>query len=464
MRYSRTHPGADEKSALFLRACVFASTLFKFGQILFNVQILYLHPLHYNKLNYNFHSSALRQEWGQKGAAHMKKLLVAMLVALMVFVGIASAETLGSFEVTGGQNGIDYTWENGELTVHDGANITIAMASGVTQSNNGSIIIDPGAGNRATVTLDGVKIVSSYQNAKSPIVVKSGNATVKLKETNTLTVNDGRFSAINVPAGTKLTLGGTDYNASLTITGCNEAASIGGCYGASGDSGTIVFDTYGQINITHSHAVYSGAAVGSGSYQEYDRNTAGSVTLNNGRVTIVNNGWGGAIGGHTGGGCCTVTVNGGKLTVSGRGIGCGSSTSNNGALPTPAGHLIVNGGEVDMDYSIPYAYVTVNGGSVYGCSIRDLTVHGGSVTLNPGDDAAGIGGYGDDGNYAFFYIDGGTVRVYAVNGAALGGDRYTEEQIKGTATIRGGTVELRSTNGAAIGQGSSAQSGNQLAV
>ncbi len=394
----------------------------------------------------------------------MKKLLVAMLVALMVFVGIASAETLGSFEVTGGQNGIDYTWENGELTVHDGANITIAMASGVTQSNNGSIIIDPGAGNRATVTLDGVKIITSYQNAKSPIIVKSGNATVKLKGTNTLTVNDGRFSAINVPAGTKLTLGGTDYNASLTITGCDEAASIGGCYGASGDSGTIVFDTYGQINITHSHAVYSGAAVGSGSYQEYGINTAGSVTLNNGRVTIVNNGWGGAIGGHTGGGGCTVTVNGGKLTVSGRGIGCGSSTSNNGALPTPAGNLIVNGGEVDMDDSIPYAYVTVNGGSVYGCSIRDLAVHGGSVTLNPGDDAAGIGGDGDDDNYAYFYIDGGSVRVNAKYGAALGGDRYTEEQIKGTATIRGGTVELRSTNGAAIGQGSSAQSSNQLAV
>lgn len=47
----------------------------------------------YNKLNYNFYSSALRQEWRQKGAAHMKKLLVAMLAALMVFAGIASAET-----------------------------------------------------------------------------------------------------------------------------------------------------------------------------------------------------------------------------------------------------------------------------------------------------------------------------------------------------------------------------------
>ena len=60
----------------------------------------------------------------------MKKLLVAMLVSLMVLLGIASADIVGDFTVTGGVNGVDYTFDATTklLTVTTGTELTISTS------------------------------------------------------------------------------------------------------------------------------------------------------------------------------------------------------------------------------------------------------------------------------------------------------------------------------------------------
>lgn len=93
----------------------------------------------------------------------LRKLLAALLaLALLVSVlpiGAApawAAGDTGDFNVTG--NG-SYAYNNGVLTVNDGANITISMDSDATTPTSDRIVVAENA--TATITLAGVNIKGS---------------------------------------------------------------------------------------------------------------------------------------------------------------------------------------------------------------------------------------------------------------------------------------------------------------
>ena len=193
----------------------------------------------------------------------MKKLLVAMLVSLMVLLGIASADIVGDFTVTGGVNGVDYTFDATTklLTVTTGTELTIYTS----KTTNHGIVLDPGAGNETNIKLAGVKITAT--GSYSCIDVKSGTANITANGDNTLIFSgsDNR-AAIHVPYGTKLvrTDNGTGWLYCTVTTGMG--AAIGG-NGNSGDkaelNGTIILNS--GVNAQVTATTQPGAAIGTGS-------------------------------------------------------------------------------------------------------------------------------------------------------------------------------------------------------
>ena len=211
----------------------------------------------------------------------------------------------------------------------------------------------------------------------------------------TLNANGG----VHVPEGNSLTVWAQrDATAngssagSLTATGRNDNAGIGG------DSGQ----------------------------------NAGSITINGGIVTASciqagneDSANGAGIGGGNGGGGGTVTVNGGKVTAS-----CFVSGYN---------HIGANGSGIGGGFGGGSGTITVNGGEV--------TASCGSSGHGPTSAGAGIGGWGDQGSIT---ITGGTVTATAGYGAGIGG---SNNSTGGTITVTGGTVTATGANGAGIGGG-----------
>ena len=105
----------------------------------------------------------------------LRKTLAALLaLALLVSVlpiGAApawAAGDTGDFNVTG--NG-SYAYNNGVLTVNDGANITISMASDATTPTSDRIVVAENA--TATITIAGVNIKGSDCDGSQVIADKS---------------------------------------------------------------------------------------------------------------------------------------------------------------------------------------------------------------------------------------------------------------------------------------------------
>ena len=185
------------------------------------------------------------------------------------------------FEVTGGTSGKDYSYSDGVLTVNDGANITISMASGATTPTSDRIVV---TGN-AEITLNGVNITGSkYDNinetdAQSAIDV-SENATLilNLSEStqNTLTGGDGESSVgapgIHVPESSSLVIQGSG---GLSVQGGDSISTYGGSgiggksAGGSGGGtcGTVIILATGNVKITGGsgqHTSAGGADIGGG--------------------------------------------------------------------------------------------------------------------------------------------------------------------------------------------------------
>jgi hypothetical protein len=264
----------------------------------------------------------------------------------------------GDFTVTGGQEGVDYKFENGVLTILSDADITIQNTDPSKATTNKISVAD---GIDANITLDNVNIdTSSVGGAAFEIADDStGNVTVTLVGDNTL------LSAYGY-AG--LQKNGDGNSGTLTITGDGTLTAIGG----------------GR-----------GAGIGGGEDED-----ASNITISGGTVTAIGGGPAAGIGGGFGGDGSGITISGGTITATGgdssAGIG-GGSGGDGSDITISGGTITATGG--------------INGAGIGGGNSGDgsnITISDGTVTAKGGEAAAGIGG-GSDGAGSNITISGGTV-------------------------------------------------------
>ncbi len=380
----------------------------------------------------------------------MKKLLglalVAALCAVLLCTG-AMADT-GAFTVTGGDEGTDYSYADGVLTILSSKSLTISNKDADTPTTDRIVI---GSGVKANLTFAGVNIelgVKDGTNGVSAVTVPSGatlNLTLADGSVNTVVgdVNEEIIGSkikngagIEAPAGATLTIncahsGETGHVCgescgSLTASGAARgtiygyAAGIGG-KNAAGGSITI---NGGNIKATG----VGGAGIGGGGW---DAGRSGGTIVINGGIIEANGGFRSAgIGGSGTGNGGSITINGGVVKATGDqnqgGAGIGSGWGDGGNIKITGGKVTAYGAEGGAG---------IGGGN--GGDGSDITISGGTVTAYGAEGGAGIGG-GWSGDGDEITISGGKVTAYgAEGGAGIGGGNGGDG---GDITISGGTV------------------------
>lgn len=265
----------------------------------------------------------------------------------------------------------------------------------------------------------------------------------------------------------------TDISGRITVTG---AVNLILCDGAklTVEEGITVANSnsltiYGQSEGTgelYARCSYMYAVIGGDGKDDaegnYLSNKAGTITINGGKVTARGDGVG--IGSYKSSEAAgTLTINGGIVNATGggeHGAGIGGSSYSDGF----GINVIINGGEVTATGGENAAGIGAgksgNGGNV--------TIHGGTVTATGGGNGAGIGGAGSSaqgGNSGTITITGG--KVIATGGEWGGpGIGCSYGSNSGVITISGGTVTAAGIRGAGINcaQGSLTVSGGTVAA
>ena len=257
--------------------------------------------------------------------------------------------------------------------------------------------------------------------------LKSGNQSAGLEKTSTgtLTLKDDSKEA-----------------GSLTATGGNNAAGIGGGFQGNGENITI---TGGTVTATGG---FSAASIGGGREGKGE-----NITITGGTVNATSNDGAGIGGGLLGSGE-NIAITGGTVNATGTdGAGIGGGNGGVGKNITITGGTVTAAGG--------FGNAGIGGGN--GSDGENITITGGSVTATGGEFAAGIGGSnGGSGNN--ITITGGTVTATGgEGGAGIGGG--AEGGGGNNITIKGGTVTAtgggnRGNSGAGIGGGSSGSGEN----
>ena len=227
--------------------------------------------------------------------------------------------------------------------------------------------------------------------------LKSGNQSAGLEKTSTgtLTLKDDSKEA-----------------GSLTATGGNNAAGIGGGFQGNGENITI---TGGTVTATGG---FSAAGIGGGREGKGE-----NITITGGTVNATSNDGAGIGGGLLGSGE-NITITGGTVNATGTdGAGIGGGNGGVGKnITITGGTVTATGGEGGAGI----------GGGAEGGGGNNITIKGGTVTAT-GDGGAGIGGGGaaasdiefwgsNGGNGEDITITGGTVTAAgAYGGAGIGG-------------------------------------------
>ena len=327
------------------------------------------------------------------------------------------------------------------------------------------------------LTLKDVKIDVSGEGKAALSVQGKGNAEIELDGDNELKSGVNRAGLEKTSTG-KLTLkddnnkagsltatggdsgagigGGQDGNGknitikggTVTATGGKWGAGIGGGKGSSGENITI---NGGTVTATGG---YDGAGIGGGSgvYRGGDAGSGKNITINGGTVNAAGGTYGAGIGGGEGGNGENITITGGTVNAtggangggSGAGIGGGSSTGNGENITITGGTVNATGGE----------YSAGIGGSSSGNG-KNITINGGTVNAAGGTYGAGIGG-GDRSNGEDITINGGEINATGGKyGAGIGGGAAIDNGGDGkNITINGGTVNAAGgESGAGIGGG-----------
>ena len=279
----------------------------------------------------------------------------------------------------------------------------------------------------------------------------SGTLKLYLLDGKTLNATQG----ISVTDGNTLIIDkvGTKGNGTLLIDGVGyNFAGIGGDkYDEKRTAGEIIING-GTVTATGGD---SAAGIGGG----YE-GAGGTVTINGGIVTAMGGGsdnpGGAGIGGGRDGKGGEVTINGGIVKATGGlyGAGIGGGYYGDGVT------VIITGGIVTANGS--YGGAGIGGG--YGGVGGTLSVSDGTVVANGGNNGAGIGSGSGGGKGGEVTINGGTVIANGNGGGTgIGGGAASDG---GTVTISGGTVKASSnTNDVpAIGAGQNNYTHGKLTI
>ncbi|MBQ6942931.1 MAG: hypothetical protein IJN43_01250 [Ruminococcus sp.] len=309
----------------------------------------------------------------------------------------APAPSTGSFTVTGGTYGTDYTYDAdiGTLTVLTDRAITI---EGTGSATTDKIKINDGT--NANVTIKNVNIDVSSAGGTAAFEVGEGS-TVNLTLEGTNILKSGAHRAgLQVGEGETLVI---DGNGSLDATGGEAGAGIGGSIYDSG--GTIEING-GEVTATGGS---SGAGIGGG-----PNGSGGTIEINGGTVTATGGTDGAGIGGGNDGGGGTVDINGGTVTATGgewaAGIGGGGGAGGNtgGTINIDGGTVSATGGQggagIGGGNNAAGGDVTISGGNV--------TATGGTATSGNSPEAIGAGGENGSGG-TFSTTENGTAVITA---------------------------------------------------
>ena len=315
------------------------------------------------------------------------------------------------------------TWDlgKGDITVTaTETSQTVSQVNGETKDDPDPVITSRGTTNTtvtitaeknatANVTLENVNIDTGTTDEAAITTSGEGNVNIELNGTNTVQSGNTHAGVEKKDNGT-LTITDENKDGSLTATGGNYGAGIGGGYEGSGSNIAIEGGKVKAIGGTHGAGIGGGFG-GSGS----------NIAIEGGKVEASSVGGGAGIGGGSLGSGSNITISGGEVTaqggVGGAGIGGGQggsgSTSTLSAGPVPA--TGAGGG------------AGIGGG--YEGSGKGITIEGGEVTAQGDTGGAGIGG-GISGTGSDVTISG-------------------DAQVK----VQGGTADERWKEGAAIGNG-----------
>ena len=275
------------------------------------------------------------------------------------------------------------------------------------------------------------------QKGKAALSVQGkGNVEIELDGDNELKSGTQSAGLEKTSTGTLTLKDDSKEAGSLTATGGNNAAGIGGGFQGNGENITI---TGGTVNATGG---FSAAGIGGGREGKGE-----NITITGGTVNATSNDGAGIGGGLLGSGE-NITITGGTVNATGTdGAGIGGGNGGVGKNITITGGTVTAAGG--------FGNAGIGGGN--GSDGENITITGGSVTATGGEFAAGIGGSnGGSGNN--ITITGGTVNTTGGDngGAGIGGG--AEGGGGNNITIKGGTVTAtgggyRGNSGAGIGGG-----------
>ena len=318
------------------------------------------------------------------------------------------------------------------------------------------------------------------QKGKAALSVQGkGNVEIELDGDNELKSGTQSAGLEKTSTGTLTLKDDSKEAGSLTATGGNNAAGIGGGFQGNGENITI---TGGTVNATSNDgAGIGGGLLGSGENIAITGGTVNAtgtdgagigggnggvgknITITGGTVTAAGGFGNAGIGGGNGSDGENITITGGSVTATGGEFAAGIGGSNGGS----GNNITITGGTVTATGGEGGAGI---GGGAEGGGGNNITIKGGTVTAtgggNRGNSGAGIGG-GSSGSGENITINDGKVTATGGNYAAgigggsvgrWGGDAGSGKNI----TINGGTVNATGDGGAGIGGGGAAASDIEL--
>ena len=343
----------------------------------------------------------------------MKKLTTRLLSLVLLGAFIPSfvlAETWdlgkGDITVTATETSQTVSQVNGETK--DDPDPVITSSSGKT---NNTVTITAEKNATANVTLENVNIDTGTTGGAAITTSGEGNVNIELNGTNTVQSGNTHAGVEKKGDGT-LTITDENKDGSLTATGGNYGAGIGGGYEGSGSNIAIEGGKVKAIGGTHGAGIGGGFG-GSGS----------NIAIEGGKVEASSVGGGAGIGGGSLGSGSNITISGGEVTaqggVGGAGIGGGQGGSGS--------KITISDGKVTATGA--GAGAGIGGG--YAGSGEGITIEGGEVTAQGDAGGAGIGG-GISGTGSDVTISGDA--QVKVQGGTTGRDWH-----KGAAIGNGGT-------------------------
>ena len=313
--------------------------------------------------------------------------------------------------------------------------------------NNGNIIVNAVPGTEQTVSQAG----STPTVDNNPVITSNGNST-----SNTVTITAAENATANVTlenvsidtgktGGAAITASG-EGNVNIELDGTNRVQSGNTHAGVEKkDNGTLtITDENKDGSLTATGGNY-GAGIGGG-----NGGSGSNIAIEGGKVKAIGGSHGAGIGGGFGGSGSNIAIEGGKVEASsvGGGAGIGGGSLGSGS------NIAVSGGEVTAQGGVGGAGI----GGGQGGSGSNITISDGKVTATGAGAGAGIGG-GYEGSGSNITIEGGEVTAQGDHGGAgIGGGisgTGSDVTISGDAQVKvqGGTTGEDWHKGAAIGNG-----------